>query len=75
MDLKDIDFQTRERVNMLVEAAGGQTKLAHILGFTPTGGKQRVQNWINDGRVPIVEVLRFNKIFKKLLKRHENNDN
>ncbi len=74
MELDDIDFQTRSRVELLVEAAGGQTKLAHTLGFTPYSGKQNVQHWISDGKIPIKTVLQFNKLFKKIIKRHDKAD-
>ena len=71
MELDDIDFQTRERVELLVNAAGGQTKLAHTLGFTPHSGKQNVQHWLNDGKIPLKTVLQFHKLFKKIVKRHD----
>jgi hypothetical protein len=71
MELEDVDFQTRIRVELLVESAGGQTRLAHTLGFTPHSGKQKVQNWLNDGKIPLKTVLQFNKVFKKIIKRHD----
>ena len=70
MELEDVDFQTPERVKLLVEEAGGQTKLAHTLGFDPSHGKSKVQHWIADGKIPLKTTLQFNKVFKKIIRRY-----
>ena len=67
----NIDFQTIERVKLLVKAGGGQTSLAHKLGFDSHKGRQRVQAWLSDGKIPLAIVVQYDKLFKKLVKRYE----
>ena len=42
----------------LIEALGGPTRLAQLLGWPKNGGAQRVQNWLSRGIPPAVKVQR-----------------
>jgi hypothetical protein len=46
------------RDQKLIEALGGPSKVAQLLGFPKFGGQQRVQNWLTRGIPPAVKVLR-----------------
>jgi hypothetical protein len=42
----------------LIEALGGPSKVAQLLGFPKLGGQQRVQNWLIRGIPSAVKVQR-----------------
>lgn len=42
----------------LIEAMGGPTKLAEVLGYDKHGGVQRIQNWLSRGIPPKVKLQR-----------------
>lgn len=49
---------TLEADKALIQAFGGPTQLAMLLGFTKPGGVQRVQNWTVRGIPPAIKVKR-----------------
>lgn len=75
MDTKDskntLDFQTRERVEMLLLAGGGQTKLARKIGLEEGKGRQRVDYWRRQGRIPELAMLKWGGKFKRIMGAHE----
>ena len=65
------DFQTLKEVNELVEAAGGPSALARRMGFDKASGRQRVNNWRMNGRIPEMVVRAYKPFFRRIMARAE----
>jgi len=64
-----MDFQTHAEVAALIAAAGGQTELARRLGFDKNTGRQRVNAWKSNGKVPPMVVRAYKPMFKRIMTR------
>ena len=64
-----MDFQTREQVIELIEAAGGPAELGKRMGFRPETARQRVSNWRGSGKIPDMVVRAYLPLFKKIIAR------
>ena len=62
-----MDFDTPEQVAQLIRLAGGHTKLAKRMGFSPTSGKQRVENWRRNGKIPPMVCKAYSQLFKRIM--------
>ena len=63
------NFQTREEVDALIDAAGGPSELARKMGFDKHGGRGRVSNWRSSGAIPPMVAKAYARLFKTILKR------
>lgn len=68
MNLKNSTQLQADRA--LIERLGGSSKLAQLLGFSPVGGVQRVQNWKVRGIPPSVK-LAYPDVFLADLKTNK----
>lgn len=63
------DFQTLDQVKTLIDAAGGPSALATMMGFDREGGRQRVANWTANGRIPVMVVRAYRPLFRKIMRK------
>ena len=54
------------RDRKLIEALGGPTEVARLLGYQKFGGQQRVQNWLGRGIPPAEKVKRPDLLMPEL---------
>ena len=64
-----MDYQTRDEVEALVQAAGGVSRLAERMGFDKNGGRQRAQNWVKNGKIPSMVCKAYAPLFKRIMSR------
>lgn len=65
----DMDFQTSEQVEALIEAAGGPSELARRMKFSPKSGRQRVGNWRSKGAIPPMVARAYAGLFRRILEK------
>jgi hypothetical protein len=60
-----VDFETPEEVAELFNAAGGTNALAKRIGFS----RQRLHNWLVNGKIPPMVVRGYKQLFRRILER------
>jgi DNA-binding transcriptional regulator YdaS (Cro superfamily) len=62
-----MDFDTPEQVAQLIQRAGGHTKLARRMGFSQSSGKQRIENWRRNVKIPPMVCKAYSQLFNRIM--------